>query len=279
MVWSSDRAATSSQGMGKRIAWSCVVGALWCFGMLTSVACAQTPVDAGELTVRILTADGQPVVAAEALLQARGRVDKVVRSDSTGVAVLLGLEPGLWALTIRRIGFKPVSHDIRIAAGRNDYTVVATPSALTLAGVRVIGGAVYSTRLEGFERRRLAGTASAVVTHEQIEKLGPIATSRMLRGIGGLRIADSSGAIVAISTRGSKPTANINTPGFAMVQCVMRVAVDGTIMPPLFSIDQLLPKDVHGIEVFSGPARIPPEFSGLRTDNWCGLIAVWTRDR
>jgi hypothetical protein len=279
MVWSSDRAATSSQGMGKCIAWSCVVGALWCFGMLTSVARAQTLVDAGVLTVRIMTADGQPVVAAEALLQARGRVDKVVRSDSTGVAVLLGLEPGLWALTIRRVGFKPVSHDIRIAAGRNDYTVVATPSALTLAGVRVIGGAVYSTRLEGFERRRLAGTASAVVTHEQIEKLEPIATSRMLRGIGGLRIADSSGAIVAISTRGSKPTANIKDPGFAMVQCVMRVAVDGTIMPPLFSIDQLIPKDVHGIEVFNGPARIPPEFSGLRTDNWCGLIAVWTRDR
>ena len=164
-----------------------------------------------------------------------------------GGALLPGVEPGLWALTIRRVGLKPVSQDIRIAGGRNDYTVVATPSALTLAGVRVIGGAVYSTRLEGFERRRLAGTASAVVTHEQIEKLGPIATSRMLRGIGGLRIADSSGAIVAISTRGSKPTANTRGPGFAMVQCVMRLAVDGTIMPPLFSIDQLIPKDVPSL--------------------------------
>jgi hypothetical protein len=247
--------------------------------MLTSVARAQTPAEVGELTVRITEADGQPVVAGEVLLQGRRRADHVVRSDSTGVAVVLGLEPGLWALTVRRVGFKPVSQDLRIAGGRNEYTVVATPSALTLAGVRVVGGAVYSARLDDFERRRLAGTASAVVTHEQIEKLGPIATSRMLRGIGGLRIADSSGAIVAISTRGSKPTPNTKGPGFAMVQCVMRVAVDGTIMSPLFNIDQIIPKDVHGIEVFDGPARLPPEFSGVRTDNWCGLVAVWTRDR
>jgi hypothetical protein len=46
--------------------------------MLTSVARAQTPADTGDLTVRIMTADGQPVVAAEVLLQARRRVDKVV---------------------------------------------------------------------------------------------------------------------------------------------------------------------------------------------------------
>ena len=80
MAWTGNHAAASSQRMGKRIVCSCVVGALWCFGAMTSVARAQTPVDAGELTVRIMMADGQPVVAAEVLLQARRRVEMVVRS-------------------------------------------------------------------------------------------------------------------------------------------------------------------------------------------------------
>jgi len=102
----------------------------------------------------------------------------------------------------------------------------------------------------------------------------------MLRGIAGLRIADSSGATVAISSRGDKPTRNARRLGFTMVPCVMRVAVDGILMRAQFNIDQIVPRDVHGIEVFSGPARTPPELGGgLRTDDWCGLIAIWTRDR
>ncbi|HEY0931126.1 MAG TPA: hypothetical protein VGE27_14495 [Gemmatimonas sp.] len=59
----------------------------------------------------------------------------------------------------------------------------------------------------------------------------------------------------------------------------MRISVDGIILPPLTHIDQVVPKDVYGIEVYYGPARMPPELEGMRTDNWCGLIAIWTRDR
>ena len=94
------------------------------------------------------------------------------------------------------------------------------------------------------------------------------------------RIADSLGSIVAVSTRGAKPTRLTNgRPGFALVQCVMRVSIDGILLPALTNIDEIVPNDVHGIEIYFGPARTPPELAGLRTDNWCGLIAVWTRDR
>jgi len=59
----------------------------------------------------------------------------------------------------------------------------------------------------------------------------------------------------------------------------MRLTLDGVVMPALSDIDAIIPKDVYGIEIFSGPARLPPELAGLRTDNWCGVIAIWTRDR
>jgi hypothetical protein len=37
------------------------------------------------------------------------------------------------------------------------------------------------------------------------------------------------------------------------------------------------PEEIHGIEVFAGPASIPLQYSGIGKDKWCGLIAIWTR--
>jgi len=59
----------------------------------------------------------------------------------------------------------------------------------------------------------------------------------------------------------------------------MRVAIDGVMLPALCDIEQMLPKDVCGVEVFKGPARLPPQFGGLRTDSGCGMILLWTRER
>ena len=187
---------------------------------------------------------------------------------------------GLWVMTVRRLGVKPVTASLRVAPGGNRYTVQTNGEVLTLLGIRVVGGKTYSARLDDFERRRHSGVPSATVSREQIERLSPINLSRMLRGMSGLQIADSLGSIVAVSTRGAKPTRLTNgRPGFALVQCVMRVSIDGILLPTLTNIDEIVPNDVHGIEIYFGPARTPPELAGLRTDNWCGLIAVWTRDR
>lgn len=240
-------------------------------------ASGQSRVDRAALVVRVLDSVRVGVIGAEVAL-VRGRDERhTARPDSAGTTTFAEVEAGLWSLTVRRLGLRPISTIIRLAPEGNVFTVVATPSALTLSGVRVVGDVPYSARLDAFERRRLSGAASATVTRAQIDRLDPQKLSRMLRGVNGLRIGDSSGYTVAISTRGAKPTRN--TTGFAMVPCVMRVVVDGTLMPALFNIDEIVPRDVHGIEVYYGPSRIPPELAGLRTDNWCGVIAIWTRDR
>ncbi len=147
-----------------------------------------------------------------------------------------------------------------------------------LAGVQVQAEMPHVARLEGFERRRKAGTPSAVVMQAEIERAAPIALSRMLRGVAGIQVGDSLGSTVAISRRGAKPSAILKGVGFGLVPCVMRVMLDGIVMPPLFSIDQVVPRDVYAIEVYNGPARLPPELSGMRTDSWCGLVAIWTRE-
>jgi hypothetical protein len=65
--------------------------------------------------------------------------------------------------------------------------------------------------------------------------------------------------------------------------CYFAVMVDGQMLTPSGNdkaVDLRLlppPEEVHGLEVFSGPSSIPPQFGGVGVDKWCGLIAVWTR--
>jgi hypothetical protein len=59
--------------------------------------------------------------------------------------------------------------------------------------------------------------------------------------------------------------------------CPMTVFLDNVPLPIPFNLDLLPPpKDLAGIEVYSGPATTPPQFSGFGRD--CGVILVWTRD-
>jgi hypothetical protein len=50
--------------------------------------------------------------------------------------------------------------------------------------------------------------------------------------------------------------------------CTLESAVTTRAVPPT-------PKDIAGIEVYAGPATIPPHFAGGRSS--CGVVVVWTR--
>ncbi len=175
------------------------------------------------------------------------------------------------ALGVRAVGYQPVSDSVTWRTGADTVTVRLAPVAETLAEVRVRDRAPSVARLTSVDQRIANRTPSAAVTRAEIEKRNPIALSRMLRGVAGLRLADSSGATVAVSTRGAK------LEGLRPVPCVMRVMLDGIILSASTDIDQIPPVDVHAIEVYFGAARIPPELGGIRADAWCGLIAIWTR--
>jgi len=49
------------------------------------------------------------------------------------------------------------------------------------------------------------------------------------------------------------------------------------LMPVDFSVDDIRPNDVKGIEVYLGPATIPAEFSSVQPDAPCGLVMIWTK--
>lgn len=223
-----------------------------------------------DLSVRVLDAADRPVPNAAVELVA-GRLRHAATTDSTGTVRVPNLPRTEWQLTVMRIGFTRVSTRVQTLNADERITVFLEERATALATVDVEAARPVVGRLADFESRLRAREANAVVTRADIERRNPIALSQMLRGIAGIRVADSLGVRIAISTRGAKYSRGL------MVPCVLRTMVDGIVLPPLTDIDQIVPRDVHGVEVFNGPSRIPAKLANMRADGWCGLIAVWTR--
>ena len=44
-----------------------------------------------------------------------------------------------------------------------------------------------------------------------------------------------------------------------------------------FAVNSIAPEEIHGIEIYPGPATIPAEYASMTRDASCGLIAIWTR--
>ena len=223
------------------------------------------------LRLRVRLDDGRGVSDAEVTVRVQS-VTRTARSDSTGVAYFVDLPAGVAEIGIRRVGSAAKSIRTPVEPGRNEVSVQLAGSAVVLDAVRVIGDRPVIARHAEVDERIMRGEPNAVVTRRDIEKRGPIALSQMLRGMAGLRLADSLGSTVAISTRGMK----LERDG-QMYPCVMRVMVDGIILSASNSIDNVMPNDVYAVEVYYGAARVPLQFAGIRTDAWCGLVAIWSR--
>ena len=184
---------------------------------------------------------------------------------------LFQIPPGQYLLVVRQIGYAPTSAIIDVAGEdtlRLSYTLERSVSVLDT--VRVTGRRVTLRMLE-FEKRRELGVGQ-FITQEQLERRGSMAISDFLRGLRGIEVSrltnDAFAGTLALSRR----------EGAALDgACPMQVLLDGIVLPRNFNLDLLpTPKQVAGVEVYTGAATVPPQFGGV--DRRCGLIAVWTRD-
>jgi len=58
--------------------------------------------------------------------------------------------------------------------------------------------------------------------------------------------------------------------------CPPQFFVDGMQVTG-YSIDDMPPGDVEGVELYAGAAGLPPEFNRMRGTTICGTVAIWTR--
>lgn len=186
---------------------------------------------------------------------------------------------GPLVLSFRRFGYRVATPMVQ--APRGDTTRVSfflAPATVVLDRVTVTAAAALSPRLAGFEQRMRQNIGGTFITRAYIEQRNAVATTNILRNINGVRIIDSAGVLRVASARGFRPSLS----GFKgkidpMAPCMMMIGVDGLLKEPGFVLDEILPREIEAIEVYSGPATIPREFASLRQEGFCGLVMLWTR--
>jgi hypothetical protein len=217
-------------------------------------------------------------------------LDLRVVTGENGHFRILSMRPTQYIVLVRHIGFQPTSAVVQVPAGdtlRLTFELESAHSALDT--VRIMGRRT-SSRMADVEQRRKYGQGQFLMADE-IEKRGSMGGADLLRRFRGMTlspITEGGGqyGYYAISSRGmatgpavARPSGvdGLMTGGLESAACYMSVVVDGMLMPRPFDIT-LLPsaRDVAALEVYTGPATLPPQFSSMNSG--CGLIIVWTKD-
>ncbi|MDQ8158335.1 MAG: TonB-dependent receptor [Gemmatimonadota bacterium] len=234
--------------------------------------------------IRPLT--GQAVidgVVTDTLLRPLGSADVSVVGTSARVITnengrfrMLQVPSGQYLLVVRRIGYAPTSGIIQVPEGdtvRLSYTLIRSNALLDT--VRVKERRV-TMRMVDFEVRRRQGQGQ-FVTQEDIERRGSLQTSDFMRAMRGVEVSRvTTQAFAGTQVYSRREGGGFDANGQQQF-CAMQVVLDGIVLPRNFDLDLLPPpKQIAGIEVYTGAATIPPQFGG--PDRRCGVVAVWTRD-
>jgi hypothetical protein len=205
---------------------------------------------------------GQPIPFVEITAVKTGRA---VRADSTGHFLLAGLPSANTDVSFRRLAYAPVILMILVPpADTTDVEVTLGVSAQQLTGMIVQERPQQLRTLVAFENRRAHGVGK-FITRAQIEEHRPMRLSEMLRTVPGIMVIPADNGRPAVRfTRG------------ASNRCNPQMIVDG-MEAQNFSIDDMPPSDVEGIELYAGAAGLPPEYSRLFSTSNCGTVIIWSR--
>jgi hypothetical protein len=226
--------------------------------------------------------DATDAALADARVSVIGQPNEGV-TDTKGRFVYAVPHPGRVVLLIRRLGYKPGTLTVDVAAGDTARVTFAMTAAVqTLAKVDVRDTMTSASPFLREYERRLANHAGSAtfIPRTEIEKRKPSRTTDLLRRVSSLTIVDSAGILMAASRRMAKPVQRGGALGglvLDLAPCPLQVAVDGQLKEWGYAVNSIPPEEIHGIEVYPGPASIPAEYASMRRDANCGLIMIWTR--
>jgi hypothetical protein len=263
------------KGMAWRRRLSVTIAAL----LVMAFPARSQPIPAAQVHVhgRVIDAGSRaPIGSVELLLLRASDTLARGRTDSLGRFTAGGTVGATFRLEFRRLGYEPAA--IQWEARADTVLVIGlTSSARSLSAVEVVEREPVSTRLAGFEERARVKAGGTYIVRDQIDAWHPNRTSDLMRRVLGVKLLDSAGIMLASSDRGQKVDLKTANTARSWAPCVMRVGVDGQMKEWGFPMDAIDPNHIHGIEVYNGPASIPSEYSGMRTDAYCGLVMIWTR--
>ncbi len=189
------------------------------------------------------------------------------RTDSTGRFRLGNLVPGKTTIIVRRFGFEPQHFDFELHASSEDSVAVTMNAyAHTLPGVRTEEAVTRQQQaLQDFDRRRAHG-GGLFVTRADIERHQTSVLSETVRELPGVRIVRGGRSRSGLRFDSSNSRAH---------DCPPLYWLDGRHVTGV-DIDDFPAWDVEAIELYTGPASTPAQFS-LGNVVTCGTVVIWTR--
>ena len=231
--------------------------------LFAPVLAAQTPT--GSVAGTVIDSDGKPIPDVEIIVV---ETKTSIRSDSVGKFLLASLEAGDRALRVRRLAYAPVAVTVHVEPKDTiDVTITLTVVAQTLNAVLVHEDVAHVRIMRQFEERRKQGFGH-FITRREIEDRHPLLLSDMMRRIPGAMLRPAAGGRSVL--RFSRALIG------GTRDCPPQYWVDG-VMVSGFNIDDIMPSDIEGVELYSGVSVIPPEFNNPRSTVACGLVVIWTR--
>ena len=228
------------------------------------------PMSTGRIIGRVRDArTKRPVTVATVSLV--GRTEMGV-TNRRGGFVLSGVPVGVYELSVRHLGYAPLTHPVWVSRGiTTEIEVGLVPDPVEMEPL--VATTTRSRRLEtkGFYERKywgeLVGTGT-FYTADGIDRRRPALISHM--------IADGPGIRLECGLR-ARSCDIVNTrlsAGFSSDGCPMSVYVDG--MGIGSNADRMVsPVEIAGVEIYRGAASVPGEFAG--SDSRCGVVAIWTK--
>ncbi len=228
------------------------------------VASAQqaTPDSASRISGVVLTADGRPVVDADVALIGLG----AARTDSLGRFDFRGVPAGAVLVRVQRLGFTPIMQSVALDGVHPcALTMRFGETATTLTTVVVRDSAIRAREPTGFELRRATGHG-LYITQDEIARRHAQRVEHVLASLPGLEV-DSSGVVRTDRGRTSLFGDNCGDG--------VQLLIDGVAVSGSYSLRNISPSSLRGIEVYRGIASTPVELRSPRAA--CGTVAIWTK--
>lgn len=197
--------------------------------------------------------------------------DVHVSTGSTGRFRITGLRSGNYVFTVHRIGYVPLAVAMGVAEGDTVRASFSLQRIVRALDTMIVAAKSLPMRLAEFEERRGQVQGGHFFTADEIEKVNAVYLGDVIRIAPSVGIAElRPGVQVAMSLRGATGSATLGGG------CPFQLFLDGVPMPSPTNLASLPPpKDIAGVEIYSGPATIPLQYK-LGSAS-CGVILIWTK--
>jgi hypothetical protein len=187
-------------------------------------------------------------------------------SDSAGRFNFGVVPSGAMTLLVRRLGFEPLDVSLRVIEGlTNSIDVVITVLPQDLPGMTTFASADMRGRLSDFYRHRQSGIGT-FLDRQEIEARRAQRITDILRRLPGTRVAPERSGRSAVRMNRS----------YGGRDCPPDVWIDGVRAAGL-NVDDIPIGDVEALELYRGPAGLPPEMNSRLGNPACGALVIWTR--